>query len=71
MYPVSILHAVGVHALYAPQVISRFNPFASRILSLDLSDADVCGSATEKALQLFGRVDILINNAGMSVCVCE
>ena len=43
----------------------------TRVLPLDLSDADVCSSATEKALELFGRVDILINNAGVySLCVC-
>ena len=36
----------------------------SRILPLDLSDPDECSSAAEKALALFGRVDILINNAG-------
>ena len=37
-----------------------------RILPLDLNDANVCSSATEKALELFGRVDILINNAGIA-----
>ena len=39
--------------------------FFCRILALDLSDPEVCASAAEKALELFGRVDILINNAGM------
>jgi short-subunit dehydrogenase len=41
-------------------------PANAKILPLDLCDAAVCASATEKAMELFGRVDILINNAGVS-----
>ena len=40
-----------------------------RILPLDLCDAAVCLSAPEKAVELFGRVDILINNAGIAIHV--
>ncbi|CAI8018455.1 Dehydrogenase/reductase SDR family member 7, partial [Geodia barretti] len=45
---------------------SLAHPENAKILPLDLSDAKICSSATEKALELFGRVDILINNAGVS-----
>ena len=48
--------------------MSLCNSSFSRILPLDLFDTDVCSSAAEKALELFGRVDILINNAGVDEC---
>lgn len=37
-----------------------------RILPLDLSAAPALGLCTQAAIQLFGRVDILINNGGIS-----
>lgn len=33
-------------------------------IKLDVRDADACGAAIEKAVDHFGRVDALINNAG-------
>ena len=48
-------------------VTNLFLSSSSRILPLDLSDPGACSSAPEKALKLFGRVDILINNAGMDL----
>jgi short-subunit dehydrogenase len=37
-----------------------------RILPLDLSQADTLKLSTEAAIQIFGHVDILINNGGIS-----
>ena len=37
---------------------------SSRILPVDLSDPEATRAATEKARELFGQIDILINNAG-------
>src|SRR5688500_8203967 len=36
-----------------------------RILPFDLSDGDMLESTANHALQLFGHIDILINNAGI------
>ena len=36
-----------------------------KVLVLDLADPESVASATEKAVKLFGRIDILINNAGV------
>ena len=44
--------------------ISLF-PLSIRILPVDLSDSDATRAATEKARELFGQIDIHINNAGM------
>ena len=38
--------------------------FICRILPVDLSDPDATRAATEEAKELFGQIDILINNAG-------
>ena len=41
-----------------------------KILTLDLEKLETIKSKSEEAVSLFGRVDILINNAGMTVrCV--
>ena len=37
----------------------------SKVLVLDLADQDNVGSATGKAKELFGRIDILVNNGGV------
>lgn len=36
------------------------------VLRLDLSDVDGIAKQAEKALSIFGHIDILINNAGIS-----
>ena len=38
----------------------------SKVLVLDLADKDSVASATGKAKELFGRIDILVNNGGIS-----
>ena len=38
----------------------------SKVLVLDLADQDNVSSATGKAKELFGRIDILVNNGGIS-----
>ena len=45
---------------------SLTDPENSKVLVLDLGDAKSVASATEKATELFGRIDILINNGGVS-----
>ena len=43
-----------------------------KILTLDLEKLETIKSKSEEAVSLFGRVDILINNAGMTVrCVYD
>lgn len=42
------------------------NPEHIRVLSLDLSQADTFQSTVESAIACFGRVDVLINNGGIS-----
>ena len=49
---------------YAPSAIFLST---SRILPVDLSDPEATRAATEKARELFGQIDILINNAGTQV----
>ena len=38
-----------------------------KILTLDLENLNTIGAKAAEAVSLFGRVDILINNAGMTV----
>ncbi len=42
-------------------------PPSLRILPVDLSDPSATRAATEKAKALFGEIDILVSNAGISV----
>ncbi|MEY8849154.1 SDR family oxidoreductase [Psychroserpens sp. XS_ASV72] len=42
------------------------NPENVKILPLDLSKIDEAGMVSEKAIMCFGRIDMLINNAGIS-----
>ena len=37
-----------------------------KILAFDLNDFDAAASQVQKAIDFFGRVDVLINNAGVS-----
>ena len=37
-----------------------------KILPLDLNDYDTAGDIVQKAVDFFGKVDVLINNAGVS-----
>lgn len=43
-----------------------FDASRIKILPLDLANYEAFNSLTRKALKLFGRIDILINNAGIS-----
>ena len=45
---------------------SLAHPEESRVLVLDLADRDSVANATDKAKGLFGRIDILVNNGGVS-----
>ena len=44
----------------------NLNDSNSLILPLDLSDTNEINSLTEKIISQFGRIDILINNGGLS-----
>jgi NAD(P)-dependent dehydrogenase (short-subunit alcohol dehydrogenase family) len=35
-----------------------------RVATLDVTDADACGAAVQAAIDAFGRLDVLVNNAG-------
>ena len=45
----------------------REDVFQPKILSLDLEELKPLESKATEALSLFGGVDIIVNNAGMSV----
>ena len=45
----------------------REDVFQPKILSLDLEELESLESKATEALSLFGGVDIIVNNAGMSV----
>ena len=45
----------------------REDVFQPKILSLDLERLESLESKASEALSLFGEVDIIVNNAGMSV----
>ena len=40
---------------------------ASRVLPVDLSDPEATRASVDKAVKLFGKVDMLVNNAGTKV----
>lgn len=42
------------------------NPENIKILPIDLSDFDAAPAGVQKAIDFFGRIDVLINNAGVS-----
>ena len=42
------------------------NPENIKILPIDLSDFDAAPAGVQKAFDFFGRIDVLINNAGVS-----
>ncbi len=43
-----------------------YGSFNYRVLPVDLSDPEATRVSVDKARQLFGRVDMLVNNAGRS-----
>merc|ERR1719239_1012330 len=45
----------------------REDVFQPKVLSLDLEELDSLESKASEALSLFGGLDIIVNNAGMSV----
>ena len=49
--------------LQRSSVIGRFSP---KVVQLDLTDSSTVAEKCREAISLFGRVDILINNAGIS-----
>ena len=40
---------------------------SSRVLPVDLSDPEATRASVDKAVKLFGKVDMLVNNAGTKV----
>lgn len=42
------------------------NPATVAVLPLDITEFDKAGTTVEKAISIFGKIDILINNAGVS-----
>ena len=68
------LNRLGNRVILSARSVDKLKEVASRcpepakvaILELDLAEADNMRELVEKALSLFGGVDILINNAGIS-----
>ncbi len=60
-----ILSARNVNGLENVRSSCR-NPERIKTLDLDLSDSSVVSAKVEQAIGFFGRIDILINNAGIS-----
>jgi short-subunit dehydrogenase len=60
-----ILSARNKEALQKVQKNTAF-PKKTRVLPLDISDFENAGQSVQMALQLWGKIDILINNAGIS-----
>ena len=68
---VRVLDAAGAKVVLVARRRERLEQLASELeneplaLPQDLADLDHAGSVIERALERYGRVDVLVNNAGM------
>ncbi|MFT7297406.1 MAG: dehydrogenase/reductase SDR family protein 7B, partial [Sphingobacteriales bacterium] len=61
-----ILSARNREALYAVKSECTFNPIDVHILPLDVTDMDEIKRITQEAQRIYGKIDWLIQNAGIS-----
>ena len=50
----------------AAKEVQQIENQGGKCLELDVTNADACWNVFEEAEKLYGRIDVLINNAGMS-----
>jgi len=48
--------------------LEKHNPKAARTFSLDVTKPEEISSVAQKAIATFGRIDVLVNNAGYGLC---
>ncbi len=71
-----VLHAVGANVVLAARRIDRLDSLAAELeaerpgsahwVAADVADPAACEALVDAALERFGRIDVLINNAGTS-----
>ena len=66
-----VLHAAGMHVVAAARRVDRLETLAAELpgvvpVGCDVSDDEACRALVATALERFGRIDTLINNAGLS-----
>lgn len=72
------LTSAGAHVLLAARRVDRLDTLAAELsdegrsvatVACDVADPTSCASAVDAAMNTFGRVDVLVNNAGIGTAV--
>jgi NAD(P)-dependent dehydrogenase (short-subunit alcohol dehydrogenase family) len=50
----------------AADAVKKIEDAGGKVLELDVTDASACSSVFKQAECIHGRIDVLVNNAGMS-----
>jgi NADP-dependent 3-hydroxy acid dehydrogenase YdfG len=69
-----LLAGLGAKLIVAARREEKLRELAAEIdsndvfcLKLDVQDENACNTAVEKAIEHFGRIDVLVNNAGLGI----